>query len=127
MSKSQTNFQTPMKRLLGIGAIHVGSGFWLKQRASAVVLLILGVWLAISFSGGVFDSYQDLIAWIAKPWNRGALLFLLFSMTLHMAMGLQVVAEDYISARPKKLAALFIIYCASFLAMSIGLSALFSI
>ena len=73
-----------------------GTGHFIAERVTSIVLLILTPWFLISMA--LLDGgYDSALAWLSRPLNAiGVGLFLLVSL-YHMRLGLQVVVEDYIS------------------------------
>jgi succinate dehydrogenase / fumarate reductase membrane anchor subunit len=79
-----------------------GSGHWLLQRLSAVVVLPLGLWSFYAFATRVDWSRGALLAFVAAPWHAGALIVFLLALLLHSELGVQVVIEDYVSRGPRE-------------------------
>ena len=73
---------------------------WKFQRYSAIVNLILAIWLAVSVLCLHDYSFQATISWIKSPINAFFLSVFFVSSFMHMSLGMQVVIEDYI---PNKL------------------------
>lgn len=73
---------------------------WKFQRYSAIVNLILAIWLAVSVLCLHDYSFQETISWIKSPINALFLSIFFISSLMHMSLGMQVVIEDYI---PNKL------------------------
>ena len=73
---------------------------WKFQRYSAIVNLILAIWLAVSVLCIQDYSFQETISWIKSPINALFLSIFFISSFMHMSLGMQVVIEDYI---PNKL------------------------
>ena len=73
---------------------------WKFQRYSAIVNLILAIWLAVSVLCIHDYSFQETISWIKSPINALFLSIFFISSFMHMSLGMQVVIEDYI---PNKL------------------------
>jgi succinate dehydrogenase / fumarate reductase membrane anchor subunit len=73
---------------------------WKFQRYSAIVNLILAIWLAVSVLCIHDYSFQETIGWIKSPINALFLSIFFISSLMHMSLGMQVVIEDYI---PNKL------------------------
>ena len=89
-----------VKRIV-VGA-HYGTGSWIAQRVSALVmalytLLLLGVFL--SRSGPM--SYGDWQALFTHGWMRIATLIFAVSLAWHAWVGLRDILMDY--ARPDSL------------------------
>lgn len=78
------------------GAAGHGVGLWWAQRVSAVALAPLGLWLVVALAGGAAENYTTLTAWLSEPLNAALMIMTLITGFHHAALGLQVVAEDYI-------------------------------
>ena len=70
---------------------------WKFQRYSAIVNLILAIWLAVSVLCIQDYSFQETINWIKSPINALFLSIFFISSFMHMSLGMQVVLEDYVS------------------------------
>ena len=70
---------------------------WKFQRYSAIVNLILAIWLAVSVLYIQDYSFQETINWIKSPINALFLSIFFISSFMHMSLGIQVVLEDYVS------------------------------
>jgi len=70
---------------------------WKFQRYSAIVNLILAIWLAVSVLCLHDYSFQETISWIKSPINAFFLSIFFISSFMHMSLGMQVVLEDYVS------------------------------
>jgi succinate dehydrogenase / fumarate reductase membrane anchor subunit len=70
---------------------------WKLQRYSAIVNLILALWLAVSVLCLQDYSFQETISWVKSPINAFFLSVFFISSFMHMSLGMQVVIEDYVS------------------------------
>ena len=70
---------------------------WKFQRYSAIVNLILAIWLAVSVLCLHDYSFQETISWIKSPINALFLSIFFISSFMNMSLGMQVVLEDYVS------------------------------
>lgn len=80
------------------GGSHSGTGAWLLQRATAMVLALLLPLLVLRFllvSPGDFAAWQ---AWLAPLWMRVLLLLGAVALALHAWVGMRDILMDY--ARP---------------------------
>jgi len=91
-----TDRRTPLARARGLGSAHAGVGHWWRQRLTAAALVPLGLWLAVALVRLSGAPHATVQAWLAAPWNAIAMLLLLAVAALHLALGLQVVVEDYV-------------------------------
>lgn len=77
--------------------LHSGVRHWRLQRISAIMLIPLSLWAVIELAPLPAQNYATALEWIHEPLSIGLLLFLVPTLYLHAALGLQVVLEDYIS------------------------------
>jgi succinate dehydrogenase / fumarate reductase, membrane anchor subunit len=70
---------------------------WWMQRISALVLLLLSVWLIAFLRKFTHEPYQITVQWLSAPLNTWAFALWLLSAAYHAALGIQVVLEDYVS------------------------------
>jgi succinate dehydrogenase / fumarate reductase membrane anchor subunit len=96
-----------LARVRGSGAAHAGSRHFIAQRATAIALLLLAPWFAIS-AALTIRSYADAIEVLRAPWHGAGVILLALAAIYHMMLGLQVVIEDYI-AKPGSRAALLLL------------------
>jgi succinate dehydrogenase / fumarate reductase membrane anchor subunit len=75
-----------------------GTGHFIAERVTSIALMVLTPWFLISMA--LLDGgYDGARAWAAQPLNAlGLGVFLIISI-YHLALGLQVIAEDYILRR----------------------------
>ena len=87
--------RTPLARARGLGSAKEGVHHWWMQRLTAIALIPLVVWFAVSL---IMLSGADLTtvrAWIGSPLAM-VLLILTIGVGLHHGqLGMQVVWEDY--------------------------------
>ena len=115
-----SDLRTPLARARGLGSAREGVKHWWAQRLTAIALIPLVVWFAISLvmlSGADYD--------IARAWIGSPLVMMLLILTIviglhHGQLGIQVVIEDYIHGDGWKLA---LIVAVRFVAVIFGLAA----
>jgi succinate dehydrogenase / fumarate reductase membrane anchor subunit len=90
---------TPYSVAHGLGAAGHGAGHWWAQRVSAIALVPLILWLVWALASGVATDYAALSIWLSAPINTVLMIMLLIAVFHHAALGLQVIAEDYIHSR----------------------------
>ena len=66
------------------------------QRVSAVAVLLLGLWFAITLATMDGFSHAAASALVGTPVNSVLLLLLVVAMGYHSYLGVQVVIEDYV-------------------------------
>jgi succinate dehydrogenase / fumarate reductase membrane anchor subunit len=116
--------RTPLARVRGLGSAKDGVGHWWAQRLTAIALIPLVVWFAISLVMLSGADYTIVRAWIGSPLVM-MLLILTIGVGLHHGqLGLQVVIEDYVGSDGWKLALIVIV---KFIAVLFGLGAIVAI
>ncbi len=118
------SLQTPLKRAIGLGSAKEGVHHWKAQRLTAIVMIPLSLWFVCNVASLAGGEYADLVTWIKQPFSAALMLLLLFSMFYHMALGLQVVIEDYVHTTWMKITLLLITQFGSIL---IGLASIVSV
>jgi succinate dehydrogenase membrane anchor subunit len=116
--------RTPLARARGLGSAKDGVGHWWAQRLTAIALIPLVVWFAISLVMLSGADYTVVRAWIGSP-----LVMMLLGLTIavglhHAQLGMQVVIEDYVGGDGWKLALIVIV---KFIAVLFGLGAIVAI
>ena len=115
-----SDLRTPLARARGLGSARDGLHHWWAQRLTAIALIPLVVWFAISLVMLSGADYGVARAWIGSPLVM-VLLILTITVGLHHGqLGLQVVIEDYVHGDGKKLA---LIVGVRFIAVIFGLAA----
>jgi len=118
------SMNTPLSKALGLGSAKEGAHHWKAQRLTAIALIPLSIWFVSAIICLAGRPYADLVGWIQQPWTATLLILLLFSLFYHMALGLQVVIEDYVQATCLKITLLLITQFGSIL---IGLASIVSV
>jgi succinate dehydrogenase / fumarate reductase membrane anchor subunit len=119
-----SDLRTPLSRARGLGSAKQGVHHWWAQRITAVALIPLVVWFAISLIMMSGADYAVVRAWIGSP-----VVMVLLTLTIviglhHGQLGMQVVIEDYVHSEGMKLA---LIVLMRFIAVFFGLAALVAI
>jgi len=87
--------RTPLARARGLGSAKDGVGHWWAQRLTAIALIPLVVWFAVSLVMLSGADYATVRTWIGSPLVM-VLLILVIGIGLHHGqLGMQVVLEDY--------------------------------
>ncbi len=119
-----SDLRTPLARARGLGSAHSGLHHWWMQRLTAIALVPLVVWFAVSL---VMMSGADqgvVRAWIGSPFVMVLLILTIVVGLHHGQLGLQVVIEDYIHGEGRKLALILLV---RFVAVLSGLAAVVAI
>lgn len=96
------SLRTPLSKVIGRGSAGEGVGHWWMQRVTAIALVPLTAWFAISLLGLSLQSYEAMRGWFGQPWVAVLSLLLVFTLAWHSKLGVQVVMEDYIHAKGAK-------------------------
>ena len=119
-----SDLRTPLARARGLGSAREGVHHWWAQRLTAIALIPLVVWFAISLVMMSGADYGAVRAWIGSPAVM-VLLILTIAIGLHHGqLGLQVVIEDYVHGDGSKLA---LIVAVRFIAVLFGLAAIVAV
>ena len=119
-----SDLRTPLARARGLGSARYGVHHWWAQRLTAIALIPLVVWFAISLVMMSGADYGAVRAWIGSPVVM-VLLILTITVGLHHGqLGLQVVIEDYVHGDGSKLA---LIVAVRFIAVLFGLAAIVAV
>jgi succinate dehydrogenase / fumarate reductase membrane anchor subunit len=118
-----SDFRSPLSRARGLGSAKDGVHHWWIQRLTAIALIPLVVWFAISLVMLSGADYAVVRAWIGSPLVM-VLLILTIGIGLHHGqLGLQVVWEDYTDGGLR----VVMIVLTKFIAVLFGLGAIVAI
>jgi len=112
MARKQT--PTSFDRTQGLGSAREGVGHWWMQRVTALALIPLTLWLAASLIARARDDYGTFILWLRSPFTSVFMVLLLMALFYHMALGLQVVIEDYVHTDRIKIPTVVVINLGAF-------------
>ena len=97
----QQNMRSPLARAIGLGSAKDGVEHWWLQRLTAVALVPLTVWFVASVIAHTGNDYDGFIGWLGTPLTSTFMTLLLIATFYHIALGLQVVIEDYVHSAAK--------------------------
>jgi succinate dehydrogenase / fumarate reductase, membrane anchor subunit len=118
------NLVTPLNRVLGLGSAKSGGAHWWMQRITAVALVPLGLWFALSLLAIPDFEYTTVIAWLQRPISSILLILTVLAVSYHSYLGVQVVIEDYVQTASLKILALL---ASTFAHFGLSVAALFAI
>jgi succinate dehydrogenase / fumarate reductase, membrane anchor subunit len=121
------SLRSPLGRVLGLGSARGGSSHWYAQRVTAVALVLLALWLVVSLASLADASYEQVTGWLRWPLNSALALLLVIVSAWHAVLGLQVVVEDYVADKGKRLLVLIAIKFAFVVAAVVGVLAVLRI
>jgi succinate dehydrogenase / fumarate reductase membrane anchor subunit len=96
------NVRTPLGRVEGLGAAHRGTDHFTRQRATAVALVPLSIWFAFSAFSLIGAERTQVLAFLSQPLDAVLMALFVIAALTHMAIGLQVVIEDYVHGEAAK-------------------------
>lgn len=73
-----------------------GTSTFVMQRASAVVLLPLAIWLLFNIVTLLGGDYETARAWMSRPLNGVLLGAFVVVAAMHMRIGMTEIIADYI-------------------------------
>ena len=107
----------------GLGSAKEGVHHWWAQRLTAIALIPLVVWFAVSLVMLSGADYQVVRAWIGSPLLMVMLILVIGIGLHHGQLGMQVVWEDYTDGAFR----VVMIVLTKFLAVLFGLGAIVAI
>jgi succinate dehydrogenase / fumarate reductase, membrane anchor subunit len=117
------SLRSPLGRVLGQGSAG-GSEHWWAQRVGSVALIPLGLWFAVSLLALPDLGYAAVRAWLSHPVNAVLMLITVPLVAHHSYLGTQVVIEDYVHGKGKKVATMLAV---QFLHVLAGACAFFAV
>ncbi len=107
-------------RVRGLGSAREGAAHWWAQRLTALAMIPLVVWFSLSLVALSGAPHAAVVAWIKGPVTAVLLVALLVAVFHHLALGVQVVIEDYVHTEWRKLALIITVKFASVLTALVG-------
>ncbi len=101
-----SNLNTPLSRVSGLGSAKQGTHHWIAQRLTAIALVPLLLWFVYSLICVSGASYTEAVAWVRSPLTTVMLILLVIAMFYHGTLGIQVIIEDYVHQKCTKIGAL---------------------
>jgi len=93
--------RSPLARAQGLGSAKDGVRHWWSERVSAIALVPLTLWFLGSVIAHTGGDYAGAVGWMRTPLTSLAMIVFLLALFHHMALGLQVVIEDYVHSAVK--------------------------
>ncbi len=118
------SLRSPMGRVLGLGSAKDGTAHWWAQRVSAVALIPLTLWFAISLLTLPALDYGTVRLWLSAPLSTLLGVLLVAVLTYHSYLGIVVVIEDYVHSAGSKVLSLLLL---RFLHVLVGGAGIFAI
>lgn len=95
--------RSPLGQARGLGSAKGGSAHWWTQRVTAVALVPLAIWFLASLVALGRGNHADFAIWLQSPLNTILMVSLVIALFWHMALGLQVVVDDYVHTGPLRI------------------------
>ena len=118
------SMQTPLRRVLHLGAAHDGTGDFWRQRLTGAAAAVLVIFFIGMLMATVGQPHDRVIAVLHMPLVAAALAALIVVVAIHMHIGTQVIIDDYIHGSALKVACLAANTCFSFAIATVGLTAI---
>ena len=118
------SMRTPLGRVLGLGSAKTGTeDFWMQRMTAiaSVPLTIAGLVLVISLTGRSYPAVRQILA---SPLVAVLLMLFILTIVIHMKIGVQVVIEDYVYEKKRKITLMML---NTFFAWAVGLACVFAI
>lgn len=107
-------------RARGLGSAKEGVRHWWHQRLTAIALVPLLLWFVAALVARTGTDHANVVLWLGSPVTVGLMLLLVGATFWHMALGLQVVIEDYVHREALKLGLIILV---QFVSLALGLAA----
>lgn len=96
------SLRSPLSRVEGLGSAKEGTAHWWSQRVTAVALIPLTLWLAISLMTLPALDYDSVRVWLSVPVSGFLAILLVAVTTYHAYLGTTVITEDYVHSTGMK-------------------------
>ncbi|MBP0618214.1 succinate dehydrogenase, hydrophobic membrane anchor protein [Jiella mangrovi] len=117
-----SDFRTPLRRVRGLGSAGGTEHFW-QQRLTALANVVLITFFVILLLTLMNESYEGVREAFANPFVGIVMALVVFSATLHMKLGMQVIIEDYVHGAAK----LPLLILNTFFAIAVAAACLYAI
>ncbi len=105
---ARDDMRTPLGRALGLGSAKEGVAHWWAQRVTAVALVPLALWFVGSLIAHLGAPRAAVFQWLGSPLPAILMLLFLAAAFHHLALGLQVVIEDYVEPPLARIASIVV-------------------
>jgi succinate dehydrogenase membrane anchor subunit len=97
------SYKTDYARAHGWGSAHEGVHHFWVQRVTALALIPLTVFFVFPFANALGSGYEAVQATYQNPWNAFVAINFLIIGFWHLKLGLQVIIEDYVHGKSRRL------------------------
>jgi succinate dehydrogenase / fumarate reductase membrane anchor subunit len=105
----QKRLAGPLARARGLGSAKHGLQHWWAQRVSAVALLPLTLWFVYSVIHLTGADQARVHDWLSRPATAILMSLFIVATFYHLALGVQVVIEDYVHREGVKLTTMLLV------------------
>jgi succinate dehydrogenase / fumarate reductase, membrane anchor subunit len=119
-----TDLRTPLGHAIGLGSAKEGVQHWWAQRLTAVALVPLALWFCAGLIAHAGADRTAVFQWLGSPLQAILMVLLLGTGFHHMALGVQVVIEDYVETEWVKIGALIL---NRFIAYGLAVAGIFAV
>ena len=116
-------YLTDRKRAQGMGSAKTGTGHHWYMMVSSVGLAILIPLFIFTFGPVLGSSYEEVIAYFARPFSAIVAGLTIVASMMHFKSGVQTLIEDYVHGTAKKVTIILMI-CLSYAIAATGLFAI---
>lgn len=116
-----SKYRSPLSLAKGLGSAKEGTHHFWMQRVSAVALIPLIIWFCLSLAMMPEATYATVVEWMQSPFNAVMLILSIFASFWHLAMGLQVIQEDYISDNNIRMVSILVMKLLCFFFAALGI------
>ena len=106
---AMSQMRSPLGRVLGLGSAKEGVEHWWMQRLTAIAMVPLAIWFVIAALGLIGADRAAMVAWMHSPMSPVFAILLIVAVIYHLALGLQVVIEDYVHSEGWKLGLIIVL------------------
>jgi succinate dehydrogenase / fumarate reductase membrane anchor subunit len=103
-----THLDTPLHRVQGLGSAHSGVTHFWRTGVTSVALIPLTIWFAYAVLRLVGGSMIDTLTFFQHPLNAVLMTIFMVVAVYHMALGLQMIIDDYVSSPGGRIALLLL-------------------
>jgi succinate dehydrogenase / fumarate reductase membrane anchor subunit len=121
---ADTRLRSPLGRVMGLGSAKEGVAHWWAQRLTAVAMIPLLIWFVIEIISLTGAPREAVVAWLHGPFAAIVTVLMLIAVFYHMALGVQVVVEDYVHSEWSKITLLML---NKFVAFALAAAGIFAV
>jgi succinate dehydrogenase / fumarate reductase membrane anchor subunit len=121
------SLRSPLRNVTGLGSAKGGAHHWYVQRVTAVALVLLGLWFVVSLATLDGATHEHVAHWLASPLSSGLAVLFVAITAWHAVLGVQVVIEDYVADKGRRMILLLVAKFALVAAAVVGVVAVLRI